>query len=63
MYPLVNESVSGFQEQTLVRQVKLGLLPYGKRFEVERERVKPLERNERVCEGHPDTDARLVDNS
>ena len=34
---------------------KLGLLPYGKSFEAERERLKSLERNERVFKGQPDT--------
>jgi len=36
---------------------KLGLLPSGKSSEAERERMEPLERNERVCAGYPDTDA------
>jgi len=30
-------------------------LPYGKRFKAERERLKSLERNERVFKGQPDT--------
>jgi hypothetical protein len=30
---------------------KLGLLPYGKSFETERERLKPSERKERVFRG------------
>jgi len=33
---------------------KLGLLPEGKSSEAERERMKPQERNERVCGGCPD---------
>ncbi len=34
---------------------KLGLLPQGKSFEAERERLKSLERNERVFKGQSDT--------
>jgi hypothetical protein len=30
---------------------KIGLLPEGKSFEAERDRVEPLERNERVFKG------------
>ena len=33
---------------------KPGLLPQGKSFEAERERLKSLERNERVFKGQPD---------
>jgi len=42
---------------------KPGLLPQGKSFEAERERLKSLERNERVFKGQPDTGGeRLRDN-
>jgi len=48
--------VSGFPKQTVVR---LGSLVFciSKSSEAERERMKPLERNERVCGEYPDTDA------
>jgi hypothetical protein len=44
--------VSGYSKQT-VEARKLGLLPEGKGFEAERERMKPLERNKRVCVDNP----------
>ena len=40
---------------------KLGLLPSGKSSEAERERMEPLERNERVCGGCPDTMPILIE--
>jgi len=45
------EPISGYPWKTVREARKLGLLPEGKSFEAERERMKPLERNERVFKG------------
>ena len=48
------ETVSGCPEQTVVRRGS-SVFCVSKSSETERERMEPPERNERVCEGHPDT--------
>jgi hypothetical protein len=47
-------TVSGFPEQTVARQGSL-VFCVGKSSEAERERMEPLERNERVCGEELDT--------
>jgi hypothetical protein len=49
--------VSGFPVANRREARKLGLLPSGKSSEAERERLEPLERNERVCGEESDIDA------
>jgi hypothetical protein len=56
------EAASGCPEQTVVRQGSL-VFCISKSSEAERERLKPPERNERVCKGFPDANTDLNEKS